>query len=562
MLKKWMTRLLTIPLLTTLLASSLPWLGGATAHAATPVNPSATQAVTDVLNYFDTVQANNQIISGQYVRGQNYNYLETDHLYNLTANTPTAGTPGKYPAMIGYDFYYKATNLADLSDWRTFIVDHATEYWKKGGLVTISWHETNPKDTIPDDGGWTSVNSSLTQAEFDDLVTPGTALYNSWLSHIDTIAGYLKALRDQGVVVLWRPYHEMNIGFWWSGKPADYKKLWQNMYDRFTNYHGLNNLIWVWAPGKDPYNSVTSSYFPGAAYVDLGGADIYVQSRTDGKFAGASSELTSVLGSKRYGLSEVGLLPAESLIPNWDYTWFLTWAIGWADNDFYGYPSANGPGNMPSEIRNFYNNPFTITRSQVPAFGRTIVPETIIFKDAMNGYSAAGVSPSNWTTVTTGGTVTVENEPTVGLAGKDRSMKINKTSTTNAATAERSFTPQTGIVTFKASLRTQDTNWKDFIVYDSANVAALHVGLQGNYLKVYDGSSLISVAPITTAKWYDIKVVMNTTTKKFDLYVNGVKKANQFNFKNAAATDVARLKVGVAADQTGTYYMDNVFIMK
>lgn len=182
----------------------------------------------------------------------------------------------------------------------------------------------------------------------------------------------------------------------------------------------------------------------------------------------------------------------------------------------------------------------------------------------MNGYSAAGVSPSNWTTVTTGGTVTVQNVPTVGLAtGPDRSMKINKTSTTNAATDEKRSPPQTGIMTLKATLWTEDANWKDFIVYDSSSRAALHVGLQGNYIKVYDGATMLSsIESITNGTWYDIKVILNTDTKKFDLYVNSAKIANQFSFKNAAASDDSRLKVGVAADATGIYYMDNVFITK
>lgn len=557
MLKTRLSKLLTAVLIVALLGSSLPWVGGTSAYAATPVNPNATQAVQNVLNYFDTVQTNNQIISGQYVRGQNYGYLETDHLYNLT---------GKYPAMIGYDFLYNVTNAADLAKWRSFIVDHATDYWKKGGLVTLSWHETNPLDTTADAGGWNSVISSMSQADFDLLTTPGTALYNKWLAHIDTMADYLRSLRDQGVVVLWRPYHEMNIGFWWGGKSAaSYKKLWQNMYDRYTNYHGLNNLLWVWAPGRDDNNAVTSNYYPGSSYVDLGGADIYTQARGDAKFTNGNSELATVLGNKRYGLSEVGLLPLESALQsNFDYTWFLTWAIGWADNQFYGYPAANGPGNDTYTIQTVYSNAVTITRDEVPALGRTVTSESIIFKDAMNSYSAAGVSPSNWTTVTTGGTVTVQNVPTVGLAtGPDRSMKINKTSTTNAATAEKTFTPQTGIVTFKATLRTEDANWKDFIVYDSSSRAALHIGLQGNYIKVYDGATtLSSIEPITNGNWYDIKVIMNTATKKFDLYVNGAKKASQLSFKNTAASDVSRLKVGVAGDTTGIIYMDNVFITK
>ena len=49
--------------------------------------------------------------------------------------------------------------------------------------------------------------------------------------------------------VLWRPYHEMNGDWFWWGKktgPSGHRALWRMMYDRFVNYHGLNNLLWVW----------------------------------------------------------------------------------------------------------------------------------------------------------------------------------------------------------------------------------------------------------------------------------------------------------------------------
>ena len=65
---------------------------------------------------------------------------------------------------------------------------------------------------------------------------------------VDKIAGYLKELQDAEIPVLWRPYHEMNGDwFWWGKKKGEdgYKKLWSMMYDRFVNFHGLNNLLWV-----------------------------------------------------------------------------------------------------------------------------------------------------------------------------------------------------------------------------------------------------------------------------------------------------------------------------
>ncbi len=46
--------------------------------------------------------------------------------------------------------------------------------------------------------------------------------------------------------VLWRPYHEMNgKWFWWGGRPGaeNYTKLYRMLFDRLTNFHGLNNLI-------------------------------------------------------------------------------------------------------------------------------------------------------------------------------------------------------------------------------------------------------------------------------------------------------------------------------
>jgi mannan endo-1,4-beta-mannosidase len=550
---KWMSKGLAVAVALGLLAPGALWKGAGEASAATSINPASTAAVQDVLNYFDTVYANNQIISGQYVRGQTYGYTETDHLAYAT---------GKYPAMIGFDFLYNVTNAADLATWRNYIVEQAADYWKKGGLVTISWHQTNPLDAAPDEGAFASVASSMSQADFDLMTTPGTALYNKWLAHIDAMAVYLKALRDQGVVVLWRPYHEMNYGFWWGYKTgASYKKLWENMYDRYTNVHGLNNLIWVWSPSN--HGTIGITHYPGSSYVDLGGVDLYTHDRADAEFAYSNSELASVMGTKRYGLAEVGLFPWETAAQSsYDYTWFLSWAIGWMDNDFYGHPAENGPGNNNYQLTQFYANPVTITRDEVPSFGRSIVTETNVFKDAMNGYSLGG-APTAWTTATTGGTVTVEKiTPTDALA-KNRILKINKTSTTGAASAEKTLTLQTGIVQIRASLRTDDIQWKDFTVYDSTGKAALHMAMHNGYLKAYDGATtLVNIAPITHGSWYDVRVVLNAATKKYDVYVGGAKLANQLGFKNAAAADVGRLKVGVAADAAGVYYMDNVFVTK
>lgn len=75
-------------------------------------------------------------------------------------------------------------------------------------------------------------------------------VFNVGKSRIRPTAGgiQLKRFQEKHVPVLWRPLHEADA----------YKKLYRLMYDRFTNLHGLNNLIRVvnapcegWYPGDD-----------------------------------------------------------------------------------------------------------------------------------------------------------------------------------------------------------------------------------------------------------------------------------------------------------------------
>jgi len=80
------------------------------------------------------------------------------------------------------------------------------------------------------------------------------------------------------VTVLWRPLQEMNgNAYWWaSGDPASYILLWQQMFTYFTNTRGLHNLIWVWCAAATPQSTAPlSTYYPGSAYVDILGQDVY-----------------------------------------------------------------------------------------------------------------------------------------------------------------------------------------------------------------------------------------------------------------------------------------------
>ena len=171
-----------------------------------------------------------------------------------------------------------------------------------------------------------SVQGHLTDFEWKELLTPGTDLFKRWCAQVDVIAGYLAQLRDAHVAVLFRPYHEMNGNwFWWGGRPGKdgSSALYRQIYDRFVNYHKLDNLVWVWNVNSPSGNAgAFADYFPGVAYVDVVSVDNY------GEFKQSYyDDALALAGQKPIALAEVGGTPTLEVLkaqPKWTY--FMIWA--------------------------------------------------------------------------------------------------------------------------------------------------------------------------------------------------------------------------------------------
>jgi mannan endo-1,4-beta-mannosidase len=169
------------------------------------------------------------------------------------------------------------------------------------------------------------------EKEWKAIITRGENFNNILLEQIDEVAEGLKKLEELHIPVLWRPYHEMNgIWFWWGNKQGDdgFKALWNIMYDRFTNFHGLSNLIWVWntnAP-RDWENDQAYAYdlfFPGPEYVDVLAADIYKKDYKQSHH----DDLLSLANGKLIALGEIGIPPSADELDNQSmWSWFMMWA--------------------------------------------------------------------------------------------------------------------------------------------------------------------------------------------------------------------------------------------
>lgn len=249
---------------------------------------------------------------------------------------------GKLPAIRGLDF---------MSNDFLGVANRAAEWWEKGGIVTICWHtgadfSSGYTECLEDDINW------------EEAFIPGTDTYNALLEGMDRAVPALQKLEDEGVPVLWRPFHELDGGwFWWSKGGADnFVKLWQMMYSRYTDYWGLDNLIWVY--GYSSNGREMDAWYPGDDYVDLMGADSY----TPGANADLFMECESIHpDGMPIVFHECGMIPSEEEMKEAETDWlyFMVWHTDWLTD--------TSMGNTVEYLNEVYNSEYFITLDELLA---------------------------------------------------------------------------------------------------------------------------------------------------------------------------------------------------
>jgi len=268
-----------------LLSYQQPSFGAQTA------NPNAMPDAKKILNYYYslTAKTDTKVIAGQF--GQWGNSLAAGYQSEIVA---LQASTGKWVSLMGTDWH-------DFNSGKAFVPAPLISWWNAGGLVAVDYHIDNPYGG----GAWSS------PADLAGILVAGSAVNKTWLAELDWAAANLKTLQDAGVIVLWRPFHEMNGGWFWWGNggsakaPATFIALWKHMFNYFTTTKGLNNLLWVYAPN---IGSNVDKYFAGDAYVDIVGLDGYFNMPTS---IDISKEYPLMVALKKpFGFTEFGGIPA------------------------------------------------------------------------------------------------------------------------------------------------------------------------------------------------------------------------------------------------------------
>ncbi len=232
-------------------------------------NPNATHEAKELMSYLVDVYGKG-IITGQYVSSPKNEELEL--IKKVT---------GRYPAIRhGILTSENEKNKKEIEACKKW----ATE---KYGIASLMWYWNAPDSkTIYAEETDFNLSNAVTQEnvallsidELKDMNSDGKISDEclELIKDIDEVSEQLKVLSDAKVPLLWRPLHEAGGKWYWWGSAGSeaYSWLWELLYTRQTQYHGLNNLIWVW-------NGQSKNYTIDENLYDIASVDVYEGDESD-----------------------------------------------------------------------------------------------------------------------------------------------------------------------------------------------------------------------------------------------------------------------------------------
>lgn len=313
----------------------------------TPSNHNAQTCVKNVLKYLSDITYD-KVITGQHTQT-----MGQEELHRIEEIT------GDKPALLGFELlsYSPNINYTDTDDECMTEVNNnygtlkrAWEWADEKGLINFTWHWFSPLG-----GHSKSFFTENTDFDASKAVIDGTKENKALISDMDVIAGLLRPFCERNIPILWRPFHECDgTWFWWGAKGADtLKKLYRLMYDRYTNVHELNNLIWVW-------NAQNKEFYPGDDVVDIISVDIYPEKHCHTSQIDQYINLIKITEQKKIAIiGEIGSLPDIDAIHNEKVGWasYMTWSLVFCMTEEF---------NTYDYLKKLYKSKHSITKADLP----------------------------------------------------------------------------------------------------------------------------------------------------------------------------------------------------
>jgi mannan endo-1,4-beta-mannosidase len=288
---------------------------------------------------------------------------------------------GSHPALIGFDFALITNKPSAMTKNRSeLLLRRMIETYNRGGVVTMCWHTDNP---LNGETAWVDTTKAVVNTVKELL--PGGKAHEEYKNKLKQIAEMAKkTIGADGKLVpfIFRPFHEMEGGWFWWGRPyrtpVEFKSLWKFTVEYLRDSLQVHNFLYAFS--TDCKFTTKEQYlidYPGDNFVDILGIDDYWDFRPDGAnnptLAGEKIKIISDLAQEKGKLAAMTETGLESIT---DSTWFtrkllpvlryenskLAYVMLWRNDNhmkhhFYGpFPGHNSV----SDFIKFYKDDYTM----------------------------------------------------------------------------------------------------------------------------------------------------------------------------------------------------------
>ncbi len=317
---------------------------------------------------------------------------EYGHGWSRDANrSDVKSVSGSHPAVIGVDFSGLSGRPPEaIERTKASLRKQIADTYDRGGVTTVAWHFTNP--VTPQTGFYWK--DSVSAPAVPNLLPGGShhEQYKSILQTVGSLAGSVRGNDGKLVPMLFRPYHELDGGWFWWGKPHcqrdEFVALWRFTVAYLRDSLRVHNFIYAFSP--DCLFKTEAEYldrYPGDAWVDMVGVDNYADFGRNGRYnlpAGiAKLKIVSDYAEKAGKLAAFTETGLES-IP--DTTWWtstllkalraeklkLAYVLVWRNDvrsPTHYYAPYPGQASVPDFLR-FYQDSYTLFEADLPRLYR------------------------------------------------------------------------------------------------------------------------------------------------------------------------------------------------
>lgn len=317
----------------------------------------------------------------------------TEYGHGWSGNTNRSdvkSVTGSHPAVVGVDFSgLSGRPVEAIEKTKASLRKQIVDTYDRGGITTVAWHFSNPVSK----GGFYWIDTVSAPAV--SYLIPGGSHHEQYKEILRTIGGLANSVTGKDgklAPLIFRPYHELDGGWFWWGKPhckrEDFIALWRFTVSYLRDSLQVHNVIYAFSP--DCLFKTEAEYlerYPGDEWVDLIGIDDYADFGRNGRYnVSAGIQKLKIVSDYAKKAGKLAAFTETGLESIPDSTWWtntllkslkaekmrLAYVLVWRNDRqslTHYYAPYPGQASVPDFLR-FYQDPYTWFEADLPRLYR------------------------------------------------------------------------------------------------------------------------------------------------------------------------------------------------